>query len=449
MNARRLYTLIGTLLFLALATYGWNAFFAAGSQEEAAPETASISLERSATGSNKTADELISFWQGRVQNAPSDYISMTYLGQAYLNKARETADVSNYNKAEEALQAALTVNPDYLAATAYLGSVRFAQHEFAEALSLAQMVYADDPEALLALALIGDAQLELGQYDAAETTYNQLYDLNESPPVLSRLARLAWLNGDAETAVSLLTQAETDATDEGQSGESLAWYQFQVGELYFHQGELESAKAQYEAALDTYPNYYLGLAGLAKIAAAQGDLNTAIALYETVTTRVPQPTYIAALGDLYAAQNDWEAAEEQYELIELIVELEEAQGILFNQQIGKFYADHDLNLAQALAIAEAELTSRQDVYSYDLYAWALFKNGRFSEATDAITEALKLNTPDANFYYHAGMIYDAQGELALAETMFNKALAINPYFDLDNATVAQEKLESYGVVNSN
>jgi len=83
---------------------------------------------------------------------------------------------------------------------------------------------------------------------------------------------------------------------------------------------------------------------------------------------------------------------------------------------------------------------RKDVYSYDTLAWALYKNGRTQEASAAMQQAMKLGTPDALLYYHAGMIAAGLGQRQTAQAWLTKALAINPHFDLLQARVAQSTL---------
>ena len=54
-----------------------------------------------------------------------------------------------------------------------------------------------------------------------------------------------------------------------------------------------------------------------------------------------------------------------------------------------------------LAQAEAELTTRRDVYGWDLYAWALHHSGRDAEARVAMREALRWGTEDVALHAHA------------------------------------------------
>ena len=395
----------------------------------------------SPTNITKTTDELITFWHNRFERDPRDYISLTYLGQAYINKARETGDAGFYTRAEAALQEALTLNPNYETGLAFLASVFFAQHNFQEALDLANRVYAFDPRALHALATSGDAHLELGHYAEAEIAYRTLNEKNPSPPVFSRLARLAWLQGQPDKALGSMQQAVTEAEALGLTGEQLAWYHFQLGELYFNTGQVAAAQKQYTLSLEQFPNYYLGLVGLGKAQAAQSDFEAAIEFYQRSTAIVPQPDFLAALGDLYHIVGQPNQAQQQYDTVEFIGKLAEVNQQIYNRQLANFYTDHDLHLAEALKLAAAELEIRQDIYGLDTAAWAYYKNGQLDKAQAMIEQALQLGTRDAKLYYHAGMIAQAQGDVAQAEHLLAEALTINPHFDLLQADIAQATLD--------
>lgn len=387
-----------------------------------------------------TPQEQISFWSGRINPDGSDYLNLTNLGQAYILQARETGDATAYARAEEALEQALAANPNYQPAQAYMSSVLISLHRFAEALALAQQAYAADPGEMQALATIGDAQLELGDYTAAAATYEELHQRAPSAPVFGRLSRLAWIRGDIEGAIEWIEQAVAAAESSGTFGEQLAWYHFQLGELHFNKGDLRQARRAYQQAAATFENYYLAQAGLAKVTAAEGDIDSAIAQYRALVERRPQPDYIAALGDLYTLQGNTAAAEEQYETVLFISQLEETQEILYNRPVALFLANHDRQLDKALTYAQLELKARQDVYAYDTLAWALYKNGRYAEAADAMQQALSQGTQDALLFYHHGMIEAALGRTENAQATLQQALVLNPHFDLLQAQQARATL---------
>jgi tetratricopeptide (TPR) repeat protein len=391
-----------------------------------------------------TPDEQITFWSARVKPGGTDYINLTHLGQAYLLQARESGDAASYARAAEALRQALEYSPSYQPAQAYLSTVLISLHRFQDALALAQQTYAADPDEMQALAIIGDANLELGDYAAAELAYQELLDRAGGAPAYSRLSRLAWIQGDPDAAIEWMRQAAESAEDLGVWGEQLAWYSFQLGELHFNTGDIRNARRWYQKAEDIFTNYYLAQAGLAKVAAAEGELDQAIELYEALVARRPQPEYLAALGDLYAIQDNTAAAQEQYDTVLFIGQLEETQQVLYSRQVALFLANHHIQPVKALDYAQRELEARQDVYAYDTLAWTLYQNGRLDEAAAMIEQALAEGTQDALLFYHAGMINAARGRAGDACAYLQKALDMNPYFDPLQAQKAKATLEELG-----
>lgn len=389
-------------------------------------------------------DELIAFYQARVERDPVDFIAYTKLGESYVRQARETADISAYERAEAALRKALELRPDHLDAQASLANVLLAKHDFAGALALAEEVFAADLGATAALATIGDAQLELGNYDGARAAYSELADAASGPAVLSRLAHLAELEGDPDAAIAHMADAEQRASARARSAESVAWYRSQLGALYFNTGRYDEAGRWYAGALDAFPGYPLALAGLGDVAAARGDDSEAISWYERAVAVVPQPAFLATLGDLYARSGDAEAARRQYDTVKFIGELTAINGVVYNRALALFYADHGMNTHKAVELALAELEVRKDIYGYDAAAWALYKDGRANEAAPLMEQALKLGTQDARLLFHAAMIARTMGDTDTARAQLEHALEINPHFSVLHEDEARRALAALG-----
>jgi tetratricopeptide (TPR) repeat protein len=109
-----------------------------------------------------------------------------------------------------------------------------------------------------------------------------------------------------------------------------------------------------------------------------------------------------------------------------------------------FYSDHDLKLKQSLELAKRELDVRRDIYTYDVLAWALYKNGKPQDAVAAMADALKLGTKDARLFFHAGMIHRALGDTEKARRYLQQALATNSHFHVLQADVARQALTDLG-----
>jgi tetratricopeptide (TPR) repeat protein len=407
-----------------------------GSGEPPAAEPASAVAPRS----EPTTAEKVAFWQERTETNPRDYLSLAELGQSLSRQARETGDLAQYVEAEGALRRALALNPDYEPAATYLASVRFSQHEFADALALAEPVYAADPNALAALAVVGDARLELGDYAGAGVAYDQLSEASDSPAALSRLARLARLRGDDRQATTLAREAATEARAERLHGEAGAFFEAHLAEELFARGRLRGAARHFEAARELL-EYHVSLEGLARVRAAQGHYDEARALYDQVRTPPPDVPLMIAIGDLAAVQGDQAGAERQYAAVETATSPAEQEDPLNARLYARFYADHERRPGRALELARIDLARRADVFGYDTLAWALYRNGRFPEAADAITTALASGTRDAVLLYHAGMIAAAQGNDSAAVELLDEALTTNPHFDLLQADMARATLQ--------
>ena len=383
----------------------------------------------------------IAFWSKRVAGRPRAYLELTFLGQAFARKARETSDAGYYVRAEVALKGALRANPKHVPAAVTLSSVLLATHDFAGALATARGVV-DHPHGVQALATVGDASLALGQYRQGQAAYARLLDWSLTAAAYSRLAVLADLRGKPDEALRLLERAERLARESGDYGESLAWYAFQKGEVAFRAGKIEQAESRYRSALVTFAGYPLALGGLGKAMAARGEIGAAISVYRRLTEIAPQPDYLATLGDLYAQAGDDRAARRQYDTVGVVAKLARATGRLYDRQVAISYADRGVNLGEARRLALGELRVRKDVYGLDAAAWSLARSGQCTEALPLARHALQLGTKDALLYFHRGYAEGCAGDAAARRAWYARALDLNPHFSIRWAPVARAALHN-------
>lgn len=390
------------------------------------------------------ADAAIRLYQQMVRRHPGDARMYYRLGDAYVQKARESGDVAYSNLAEQALRKAIAIYPRYGEASRHLAFVLYARHDFAGAATEARNAIELNPTDGHALGVLGDAYLEVGEYEQAQATYQRMIEIEADLYSLSRLSGLKSLRGDSRGAIEDLERAIQAGRANGRPKESIAWAQWQLGNEHFTVGQTAEAERRYLEALRTYPNYYRALASLAQVRTVQERGEDAINLYLKAIAIIPQPDYVAALGDLYRKLGRREEAKKQYDLVEYIGKVSTLNRILYNRELAYFYADHDVKLEQALELARKELEYRHDIYAYDLLAWALLKNGQPEDALVAITEALKLGTRDARLHFHAGMIRYRLGDADGAREHLGRALATNPHFHVFFAGIAAQTLARLG-----
>jgi len=385
-------------------------------------------------------DQQIGYYQQMLKRNPRNATAFLGLGDALIRKARETGDPSYFSRAEEALKKSLDTAPKNFRAARALAYVFYSRHEFGLAAAQARRAVEMNPDDGDSYGILGDALLEAGQYAEAEAAYNYMIELEQSLYSYSRRAGLKNMRGDSAGAIVDLERAVALGKAAKQPTESIAWTEWQLGMEYFGLGDLRKAEQSFQQSLESYPNYYRGLAGIAQLRFAQKRYEDAIALYEKAIGILPMPDYIAALGDIYTLTGRRERARQQYELVEYIGRLNEINKILYNRELAYFYADHDIKPREGLELALRELEYRRDVYAYDVVAWNLYRNGKFAEARTAMDQALRLGTQDAKIFFHAGMIYSSLGEKTEAKESLSRALRINPYFHPIFAETAAENL---------
>ena len=385
-------------------------------------------------------DAIIAQLQAQLTRAPDDWKSYAYLGLAYVQQARTTADPTYYPKAQGVLETSMGLHPrgteEGLVGLAALAAAR---HDFAGALRDGERARALDPYDANVYGVIGDAELELGRYDAAFDTFQHMVDLK---PTLSSYARVSYareLQGDVPGALRAMTYARDVAGTQA----DVAWASFQIGELYFNSGRPAQARAAYRRGIEADPNYVPNDAGLAKVAWAQGDVGAAIAGYRRVVQRYPAPEHVIALGDLYASIGETAQASRQYALVRAEERLFRANGVNVDLELSLFDADHG-DPAAALVAARAEWGRRHSIHVADAYAWALYANGRYAKAAAMSRFATSLGTRNALFFFHAGMIELRLGHRDAARGLLSRALRTNPHFSIQHAPEAVRTLASLG-----
>lgn len=379
-------------------------------------------------------DEAIRRFEQRVAENPRDFISRTLLGQLRMRRARETGDFENYLHAEADFRAALKARDDYAPAKIQLAAVHLARHRFSDALALAREACAMDPLDLAALALIADASLALGDYDAAEKACAELGKASDQPAALARLAALAQIRGDNARAIALLLRAAADAAENGAHPAEAAWYRVQAGELYFRTGRFEEARAQYDAALELAPDHWSTTEHLAELRAAEGKFEEAIALYEKVIARTQRPELQQALGDLYVFMQKPREAKPWHDKALAAYRASADNGEAhYLHHLATLYCDTPERTVEALEWARKDFALRQDVHGCAGLARALYRAGKHAEALETIRRALAPGIQDAHLFQQAAMISMAAGEPAEARRFFEKSAAINPRLDAFHA----------------
>ncbi|HMB79428.1 MAG TPA: tetratricopeptide repeat protein [Vicinamibacterales bacterium] len=344
--------------------------------------------------------------RARVAARPDDIGLAVTLADALVRQTRITGNTGLAIEAEAALTRALVADPGNYDANRELGSLLLSQHRFREAVSAGEKNRDARPYDAINYGIIGDGHLELGEYDQAFAAFDKMMSLRPSAASYARVAYARELQGNLTGAVESMTLA-ADATAP-EDAEALAWHHAQVGDLYLRLGKLHEAEAAYVASSHAFPGHPFAMMGYARLLAARGERSSALALLQELAKTAPTPDLAARTGDLLESLGRHDEAERQYALAESGWRVDAPEP----KNLARFLAEHNRRIPEAVAIAEKAASERRDIFTEDALAWAYFKAGRLSAAREAIAQALRTGSKDADIHAHAKAIEAATGQAA-------------------------------------
>jgi len=366
--------------------------------------------------------------QGDLRRRPDDPRLLTGLGVAYVTRARETADPSFYTRAAGVLERATRLAPAEAETMVARGLLDLGRHEFRSALAWGTRAVRANPDLPDALGIVFDAQVELGRYQAAVATAQAMVDRKPTQGSLARVSYARELLGDPAGAVAAMVQA---AAAGGGSPSDQAYVQTLIGNLHLGAGRLGPAEAAYRRVVGGRPGYGLAEVGLARVAAARGDLAGAARRLEPAAAALPLPATVALLGDVRAAAGDPAGAADQYRLVRVIERLNKANGVAVDLELARFEADHARDRGadprRAVTMARRALAERPTINAADTLGWALRQAGRPAQALLHARAAVRLGTRDAMLWYHLAAVEADLGRTAAARRHLAEAFAISPY----------------------
>lgn len=383
---------------------------------------------------NQPVDVEIAALQTQLQGpAAQDPAVWTRLARTLIRKARESRDERFYAQADAAASRALALSPGLVAAQEAHLAVLLHDHQFSEAYRVAADELRQHPRDSTLWAALGDAALELGDYEAALRAHQTLIDLKPDLRSYSRGAWLRYLTGDAAGAIALMGQA-IDAGSP-RDPEPRAYCRVQRADLLQRTGRYDEARAALDLALRELPGYAPAQAARAALllhvsdnaAEALSELALALAAEPQIASRILQIEALEAAGRLHDAQAALPA---------LLRDGERQDP----RALALFLASRRQHLDVALRLAGAEAARRPDLWSLDALAWAEERGGQHEAAWRTMARALRLGTVDPGLAFHLGVIAHSRGDLARARRELGTALRLSPRWHRRDAAEARALL---------
>jgi tetratricopeptide (TPR) repeat protein len=309
-----------TVLLLIVVTAAWRLAQAEPSRLPAARTVvdAGRAVKRAnaaaSTTSREGLAETITWASAELSQSPANSDAAVHLAGALLRQARVLNHAGLPLRAEAALDRVLEVNPLDYKARRMRATVYLAQHRFREALHEAQrcrVIRRDDSSID---GIIGDASLELGDYDTAFSAFDRMMAAKPDATAYARVSYARELQGDLAGAITLMTMAESATS--AHDAEAQAWHAAQLGHLHFAGGDLASARREYLRADALFPGYPLTDSGLARIDLALAAPAAAVARLEKRLQLSPSAPDFVLAGDAYIQLGRKDDAERSYKLAE-------------------------------------------------------------------------------------------------------------------------------------
>jgi tetratricopeptide (TPR) repeat protein len=380
-----------------------------------------------------------------IRKDPGRYQMYDDLAYNLVKLAEETSDRTDLEKAEAALGKSFAIAPKNFQGEKTHVFALLGEHEYSKALNEAKALNQKTPDDVLLWGYLADAELALGNYDAAEKAAQWMINIRPgNVPGLLRGAELRTVWGDAAGAIDFLNQAfqGTPAFETGDVAPILT----KMSEIELANGRIEAAEILDERALRAFPDYYGALESLAQVRTAQRRYAEAVELLEKRTAGSPRSESLYALAQALERAGHADKAKQTYAEFDRQAHEEITLADNANRELVFYYTDHASNPVEALRIATFEAARRHDVLTLDAYAWALYANRDYAGARVQIANVLAVGVRDAAIFFHAGAIEEQLNDRGAATRYLKQSLELNPVSE--TAEAAREALEKLAPVSA-
>ncbi len=355
-----------------------------------------------------------------LQSDPANTQARWELGMTYLQ-------IGEVASAEKELQRSLELGQPEASVVIPLARARITQGKFQEVLDSTKEVAGElaSGDKALVKVMRGNAQLGLGNLDAAEKLYSEAQALEENEPEAELgKARLAYMRGRVDKAKNLLR-----ATLEQNENFVAAW--ILLGDIEQYSANMQEADAAYGKALALNPSnvYVLANRALTRIAmndlaGANADVGKAIILQQTQAQKEPLTIY--ARGRTKLARLDYTSASNDFEKV---IELTPDYVPAYYFSAVTFYRLGSIERADQ-HIARFRAKAPQYPEGHRLFAAIKFAQGDYRSARETLENLLSYNPDDAWSLTLLGDIDAVEGNPAQSVNRYKKIVELHPDSEL-------------------
>ena len=354
--------------------------------------------------------------------------------------------------AAQELEALLAEQPDDTLGALALSELKLQRGDYAEAARLARALAEQDGQIARAYAVLGRADLGLGENEAAEAAFRRAWELAPHQPgarywLAQALVRrgqldqarrllggnldrfpahveslLAWLDvlaassGDAAAKAALL--------EHGQKHPDSPAIASAEGEWLMNHADPERALAAHRRALREDPSYFPSVAALTRFYASHDRRALAASVIDGALARDPADVRVLLLAA--RAAGDEHRYDDARDYLRRASDADPGQPLALAARASiEAEGFRDFPHARDLA-ARARAAAPENAAVLDAVGWVSHLAGEPLHALQALQDAAQREPDDPRILYHLAAVLLAAGQAAAAHDTFQRVLRIDP-----------------------
>ncbi len=365
------------------------------------------------------------------------------LARIFMQEARLTGEHGYYYPAalqviDEVLNSPAKTKDDRFVALLFKGSVLLSLHKFEDAMKVGKEALNINNHNALIYGVLIDANVEMGNYKEAIKMADKMNSIRPDLRSYARVSYLREIHGNVEGAI----EAMKLAVSAGYPGlEETAWCRLTLGNIYETYGDLDSAAAQYQTALDERPDYPFAIAAQAGIAMKKGDYKEAEVLLKNACEIIPEVSFYERLATLY---QETDRPNEAQQIVEEVFDMladDEAHGHIMNMEQAQMHIDFTQDYDKALEYVMKEYATRPDNIDVNkMLAIIYLKKDNIEAAEKHLQKAMITKSLNPELLCVAGLIKIKMGHEKEGKALLTRSLKANPYQSHSLSDAANEYL---------
>lgn len=379
----------------------------------------------------KKANKELNFWKNKLDKTPNQYPYNSKLASANSQVFQLTGDINQLKNAEENLLLAnKKTNFNNVGYLRSLSKNYISQHRFKEALELLTKAEYNGESLLQTHYMLIDVYLELGNLKKVESYLSKVKNFKDFD-YLIRLSKYNDHIGNLDNAIKYLEEALKIAKF-SKNQNLIQWNYTNLADYYGHAGRIKDSYKAYLNALKINPNNSYAKKGIAWIVYSyERNPNEALRILETVVSENSAPDYHLLRAEI--AEYVGNIAEKENQTKKYLIKVANHKyGAMYAKYNVLLFADDNLQKQKALEIAKEEVKARPTVQSYDLLAWAYYKNGKTTKALEISKNHVIGKTFEPEALFHSANILKANGNTIKAKEI--KEELLNAIYELGPLT---------------